>query len=122
MKVFYNKKTGDIIGTVDGFDEDLIKGVKIQPSGIPSGQIVEEVIGLGHPKEALARRLLEPRDELGIQFLKIGSGGIEEMTEPEKTAVRKKQKPRAPRPSSSQPLQAQIDALKQDIKQLKQGS
>lgn len=46
MIIFYNKKTGDIIGTEDGrvHSEENIKSAWIQPSNVPKEDIVKYVV------------------------------------------------------------------------------
>lgn len=124
MKIFWNKKTGEIIGTVDGFDQSH-DGISITPAGIPLEDIGEETIVPGHPKEALARKLMDPRDELGIHLLKVEGDGIAEMNSGEKKAVkarirkqeeesRRRQEEVASRPS----LQEQMDEIRAMVEAL----
>lgn len=128
MKIFYNTKTGQVIGTVDGFNDVETKGIRITSSGIPDEDIAEEVIGLGHPKEKLARRLMNPHDELGVQFLKAGKKGIEEMTGTEKAVVKTRlkkeaeeieQRRQAPPRDKLKELQQKVEELQSDIEKLK---
>lgn len=127
MKIFINGNTGEVIGTVDGFDDDLIAPVKVTPGNVDPHDIIEEVIGLGHPKEELARRLMDPTDDLSTHLLKHGPDGVEEMAPKEKKVVEAKldkQKKDAQdlrdqlanQPSPIEVLQAQIDDLKKKVK------
>jgi hypothetical protein len=87
MKIFYNLKTGEVLGTVDGFNDIASAGISIQPAGVDPNDIAEEVIDLGHPKEELARRLMDPLDPLKMVHLSGGLDGVEEMKEDQKEKV-----------------------------------
>jgi len=83
MRIFYDTKTGDVVGTVEGFDDDKTEGIMMVPGGSAPSDIGVEVIGLGHRQEELARRLMDPRDPLKIHYLEF-KGGIKELSDKDK--------------------------------------
>lgn len=128
MRIFYNRHTGQVIGTVDGFDEktEEMTGVTIVPGNLTKDDVGVEVIGLGHPKEELARRLLEGTDPLNIDFIKVTSRGVVEKTKAEKNQIlaqrakeRKDYEDHIAKNANKPSLQQQIDNLHQQIDTLK---
>lgn len=85
MKIIYNKDTGEVIGTVEG----RVKGVTILPGGAAPDSIGEKIIEPGDPEAAVADRLLDPRDDLSISFLRIEDNELVEVPEDTKEKIRK---------------------------------
>lgn len=92
MKLFYDKNTGEIRGTVDGFGPD--RGIKIAPD---DPDVVERNIQLGDSDEQLARNLLNPHYELDIEMVRIKDGLAEEKTEEEKQQIKENRRQAAER-------------------------
>lgn len=63
MIIFYNKKTGAIIGTVDGRIHDKDADITIRPQGVPKEDIGKEIIKF----KSIYGEVEEP--EMGLQLV-----------------------------------------------------
>jgi len=75
MRIFYSKKTGQIVGTVDGFSQgpDLDKTMII-PKGTKKEDIGMHNIKLGDKEEKLAREFEDPKNSKKAFDYKIALG------------------------------------------------
>lgn len=73
MIIFTDKETNEVIGTVDGFGEDI--GLFI---GDPE-KTEKTVIGLGHPLEQWAREFEDPRNSKQVFEYKFKEGNFEKI-------------------------------------------
>ena len=97
MRLFYNKKTKQIVGTVDGF-QPISDNVRIVPGGLDPDDIGYEDIELGSEKEELARKLMDPHTPLGIDMVEFSAkDGVREVSDAKKEKVVKKRQENAKR-------------------------
>jgi hypothetical protein len=127
MRLFINKATGEVIGTVDGFDDHLTEGVMILPGDLQPDDVEALTIGLGDPNEKMARRLMDAKDELSIDMLRMGPDGLAVKPIAELKALKAakaqaiKDADAQRRLAASQPdpikqLQADVEELKKKVK------
>ena len=67
MRIFFDKKTGEIIGTIDGFSDDpVLDKMMIVPGNMKPEDIGKENIHLGHPLELAARMFENPQHPANV--------------------------------------------------------
>lgn len=76
MRIFFNKATGEVVGSIDGFSTD--PAIDKMDMTIPGVEVGKINVGIGHPQEELVRRV--ERGELTVFDLKIEGDGVREFT------------------------------------------
>lgn len=128
MKIFYNKLTGDAIGTIDGFSDEQFEGITMTPSGVDPKDVGVVTIGLGHPDEQLARDIMDgTKPDITVETIKFDPSikKIRPFTGKEQVALKaKKDKDKADHEAwlaANPPMDpiAEITKLQADIAKLK---
>lgn len=76
MIIYYDKRTGDIIGTVEGFEEHN-EDMTISTTSCPADQVGKKIIRKNDEMADQARRFEDPRepDNIHEHKVRIGKGG-----------------------------------------------
>lgn len=122
MIIFYNKATGDVVGSVDGFSTDPTRdNISVEIPGVDVGRID---VGIGHPQEAIARQVEDHFSPLQITHLRVENGEVRPLTEAEQ-AEKKAKKDKAKKDNEAwqkanppRDLLAEIDDLKSKLDKL----
>lgn len=81
MIIFYNKRTGAVIGTVEGWlHDDAARAMTMLPQGMTPDEVGKYIIEVGSADEGLARELEHPQKPLSLSDVRITKGRLTNRT------------------------------------------